>query len=100
MFVILDETYESCTVSQLHLFVAKLQDILCISPGDGLKLCYITPGSLKLTFQLPSSIANQLFPLSSKQEIALANEGVHKLWLIYQFTAEKNEVCLYFILYY
>ena len=97
MFVILDEIYENCTVSQLQLFVVKLQDILCISPGDGLKLCHITPGSIKLTFQLPSSVVNQIFPLSSKQETALANEGVYKLWLIYQFTAKKNEVCLNFI---
>lgn len=92
MFVILDETYDNCTVSQLQLFVAKLQEILSISPGDGLKLCHIAPGSLRLTFQLPASIANHIFPLSSEQEAVLSSEGVHKLWLIYQFTAEKKEV--------
>ena len=92
MFVILDETYDNCNVSQLQLFIVKLRDILNISPGDGLKLCHITPGSLRLTFQLPACIANYIFPLSSEQEAALAGEGVYKLWLIYQFTAEKNEV--------
>lgn len=92
MFVILDEIYDNCTVSQLQLFIDKLRDILSISPGDGLKLCHITPGSLRLTFQLPAAIANLIFPLSSEQEAVLSSEGVHKLWLIYQFTAEKKEV--------
>ena len=84
MFVILDETYDKCTVSRLQLFVVKLRDILNISPGDGLKLCQITPGSLRLMFQLPACVANHIFPLSSEQEAALACEGVYKLWLIYQ----------------
>ncbi len=92
MFVILDETYDNCTVSRLQLFIVKLRDVLNISPGDGLKLCHITPGSLRLTFQLPACVANNIFPLSSEQEAALACEGLYKLWLIYQFTAEKKEV--------
>ena len=92
MFVILDETYDICAVSHLQLFIVKLRDILNVSPGDGLKLCHITPGSLRLTFQLPTCVANRIFPLSSEQEAALSSKGVYKLWLIYQFTAEKKEV--------
>ena len=92
MFVTLDETYENCSLSALHLFTSRLQEILKLSPGSGLKLCQIEPGSLKLTFQLPFSVLQDTFPLSSEQEAALAGLGVDNLWLIYQFNRQQYQV--------
>ena len=79
MFVTLDDAYKNCNVSNLHLFVKKLQDILNISSRSGLKLCRIEPGSIKLTFQLPMCVLQDIFPLSSEQEADLAGLGVVQL---------------------
>ena len=92
MFIKLDDTYENCTVGNLHVFVRKLQDILKTSAISGLKLCHIEPGCLKLTFQLPFSVLQDIFPLSSKQEANLAGLGVDNLWLIYQFNRQQYQV--------
>ena len=89
MFVTLDKTFDSCTVSGLELFVENLRKTLKISTGAVFKLTHITPGSLKLTFQLPYSLLQDIFPLSSKQEAALNGMGVVNLWLIYQFNSIK-----------
>ena len=89
MFIKLDDTYENCTVGNLHLFVRKLQEVLNTSSISGLKLCRIEPGCLKLTFQLPFSILQDIFPLSSEQEAALTGLGVDNLWLIYQFNRQQ-----------
>lgn len=90
MFVTLDETFNKCSLGALHLFCSNLREILNLSPGSGLKLCQIEPGSLKLTFQLPYSLLPDIFPLTEEQESALAKLGVTKLWLIYAF----NKQCL------
>ena len=92
MFVILDETYDNCSLSALHLFTSKVQEVLKVSSGSGLKLCQIEPGSLKLTFQLPFSALRDIFPLSSEQEVALAGLGIDNLWLIYQFNRQQYQV--------
>ena len=97
MFVTLDETHDNSTVCALDLFVSNLREILKIPPGTGLKLCRITPGSLKLTFQLPVFVAQDIFPLSIEQEIELSNIGVSNLWFIYQFRGHQNQVRLMFI---
>ena len=89
MFVTLDETFNSCTVRVLDLFVENLRKTLKISTGAVFKLTRITPGSLKLTFQLPYSLLQDIFPLSSEQEAALNGMGVVNLWLIYQFNSTK-----------
>ena len=89
MFVTLDQTFESCTVRNLELFVDNLRKTLNISAGAVFKLCHVTPGSLKLTFQLPFSVLQDIFPLSSEQEAALADLGVDNLWLIYQFNRQQ-----------
>ena len=90
MFVTLDETFNKCSLSTLHLFCSNLREILNLSPGSGLKLCHIEPGSLKLTFQLPYPLLPDIFPLTEEQESALAKLGVTKLCLIYAF----NKQCL------
>ena len=92
MFVVLDKNYDNCTVSNLDLFVINLHKILNVSSGSGLKLCHIEPGSLKLTIQLPFSVLQNIFPLSSEQEAALAGLGVDNLWLIYQFNRQQYQV--------
>ena len=89
MFVTLDKTFDSCTVSGLDLFVENLRKILKISTGAVFKLTHIAPGSLKLIFQLPYSLLQDIFPLSSEQEAALNGMGVANLWLIYQFNTIK-----------
>ena len=89
MFVTLDKTFDSCTVSGLELFVENLRKTLKISTGAVFKLTHIAPGSLKLTFQLPYSLLQDIFPLSSEQEAALIGMGVVNLWLIYQFNSTK-----------
>ena len=90
IFVTLDETFEGCTVRNLDLFVDNLRKILNISGGAVFKLCHITPGSLKLTFQLPFSVLQDIFPLSKEQKTALSGVGVAKLSLIYQFEQETS----------
>ena len=89
MFVTLDETFNSCTVRGLDLFVENLRKTLKISTGAVFKLTHVAPGSLKLTFQLPYSLLQDIFPLSSEQEPALNGMGVVNLWLIYHFNSTK-----------
>ena len=92
MFVTLDETFNKCSLSTLYLFCSNLCQILNLSPGSGLKLCQIEPGSLKLTFQLPFSLLQDVFPLTEEQESAIARLGVEKLWLIYTFNKQHVQV--------
>ena len=92
IFVKLDDTYENCTLQNLHLFVNRLWNIFNVSIATGLKLSHIEPGCLKLTFQLPFSVLQDIFPLSSEQEAALAGLGVDNLWLIYQFYRQQYQV--------
>ena len=91
MFVTLDATYDSYTASHLCSFVGNLQRVLKI-PAMSLRLCRIGPGSLKLIFQLPHSVQQTTFPLSSDQEAALGNIGVVLLSCgHYLFSQQANE---------
>ena len=90
IFVTLDETFEGCTVRHIDLFVDNLRMILNISDGAVFKLCHITPGSFKLTFQLSFSVLQDIFPLSKEQKAALSRVGVAKLSLIYKFERETS----------
>ena len=92
MFVTLDVMYESYTVSHLYAFVSNLQRVLKV-PAMSLRLCRIGPGSLKIIFQLPYSVQQSIFPLSSDQEKALSDLGVVLLSCgDYQFTRHEVEV--------
>ena len=96
LFLTLDETYDNCTVSTLQLFVRKLAEILKLSSDAGLKLHWIEPGSLKLTFQIPIFIQEDIFPLSIEQRRALAGLGVVQLSCgEYQFTNEVHTAISY-----
>jgi hypothetical protein len=93
LFMTLDETYDNYTVSSLDLFVRKLAEILKLSSDAALKLCRIELGSLKLTFQIPVFVQEDIFPLSIDQKRALAGLGVvHLSCGDYHFT---NEVATY-----
>ena len=93
LFMTLDETYDNYTVSSLKLFVRKLAEILKLSSDAALKLCKIQLGSLKLTFQIPDFVKEDIFPLSVDQKRALAGLGVvHLSCGDYHFT---NEVATY-----
>ena len=92
MFVTLDTTYDSYTVSHLYAFVSNLQRVLKI-PAMSLRLCRIGPGNLKLFFQLPLSVQQTTFPLSDDQEVALGSLGVTLLSCgNYLFSQQANEV--------
>jgi hypothetical protein len=92
IFVTLDATYDSYTMTHLYSFVGNLQRVLKI-PAMSLRLCRIGQGSLKLIFQLPRSIQQTTFPLSSDQEAALRNIGVMLLSCgDYLFSLRANEV--------
>ena len=95
IFVTLDATYDSYTVSHLYAFVSNLQRILNI-PAISLRLCRLGPGSLKLIFQLPHSIQQVTFPLSRDQEFALTSLGVILISCgNYLFNQQENKVCSY-----
>ena len=89
IFVTLDQTFEGFTVRILELFVENLRNVFKISGGTVFKLCRVEPGSLKLTFQVPYSMLQEIFPLSDQQEGALSHLGVEKLWPIYQFNRQN-----------
>ena len=95
MFVKLDDTYENCTIQNLHLFVDKLWNMFNVPPATGLKLCRVEPGCLKLTFQLPFAAVQDIFPLSRERELALTRLGVNDLWLIYHFNRQQHQVLCY-----
>ena len=78
MFVTLDLIYDSYNISHLCSFVSNLQRVLKI-PAISLRLCRIGPGSLKLIFQLPNSVQQLIFPISSDQIADLSSLGVMEL---------------------
>ena len=79
MFVTLDDSFDNCTVNHLQSFISNLRKTLNISSNIELKLCRIESGSLKLTFQLPHFVQQDIFPLSSDQEADVAHLGVMQL---------------------
>ena len=92
MFVTLDATYDSYTVSHLYAFVSNLQRILKV-PAVSIRLCRIGAGSLKLIFQLPHLVQQDIFPLSSHQKAELACLGVMDLSCgDYQFSIQETMV--------
>ena len=93
MFVMLDDSFDNCTLSHLNVFIANIRKVLNISSDVDLRLCYINLGSIKLTFQLPLSLRQDIFPLSPEQEASLAALGVVEFSCgDYQFTRQQNKV--------
>jgi hypothetical protein len=95
MFVILDDSFDNCTVSHLNIFIDDLRKTLKISSDVHLKLCRICRGSVTLIFQLPTSIQQTVFktPLSEEQEKDLADLGIVELSCgTYHFNRKENTV--------
>ena len=87
-----DSAYEQFTMEELENFRYRLSKIFCVSSQSVLRLCRVKKGSFQLIFQIPSFVQQEIFPLSSEQESALAAEGVIKLTCgDYQFGAK---VCI------
>ena len=87
-----DSAYEQFTVKELENFRYRLSKIFRVSSKGVLRLCRVEKGSFQLIFQVPSFVQQEIFPLSSEQESALAAEGVIRLTCgDYQFTAK---VCI------
>ena len=76
----IDSLYEEFTVNYHEL--KKFQYwIFCVAPQSVLHLCQVEEGCLQLIFKVPSFVQQEIFPLSSEQESALAAEGVIRLTL-------------------
>ena len=88
-----DSAYEDFTVKELKKFEYRLTKIFCVSPQSVLRLCEVEEGCLQLIFQVPSFVQQEIFPLLSEQEKALAAVGVIRLTCgEYKFS---SEVCRY-----
>ena len=90
-----DSVYDDFTVKELKKFQYRLSRILHVSPQSVLRLCRVEEGCLQLIFQIPSFVQQEIFPLSSEQERALAAEGVIRLTCgDYQFVAKVCSYCV------
>ena len=88
-----DTAYQQFNVDELDNFEYRLSRIFFVLPQSVLRLCQVDEGCLQLIFQVPSFVQEEIFPLSSEQERALAAEGVIKLTCgDYQF---DSKVCHY-----
>ena len=84
----LDSVYEQFTVEAVEDFQYRLSGILHVSRG-ALRLSEVGKGCFQLTFQVPSFVQQEIFPLSSEQERALVAEEVIKLTCgNYEFVAK------------
>jgi hypothetical protein len=95
MTVILDDSFDNCTISHLNIFINNLRKTLNIPSYMHLKLCRICPGSVTLIFQLLTFIQQTIFksPLSKEQEKALADLGVVELSCgTYHFNSKETMV--------
>ena len=91
IFVKLDSQYDNYTVAQIEGFRQKLSKILCLSSQGTLRLCRVDKGCIQLTFQVPSFVQQEIFPLSREQERTLEVDGVIKLTCgEYQFSNGKD----------
>ena len=93
LFVTLDDSFDNCAISHLNVFIGNLRKILKIPSNVVLRLCRVNPGCVKLIFQIPLSVQQAIFPLSSEQKVELTSLGVVQLSCgDYQFTAQQTEV--------
>ena len=91
IFVKVDSQYENYTVTEVERFRCQLSELLHVSPQGVLRLCRVEKGCFQLTFQVPSFVQREVFPLSQEQEKALAEMGVIRLTCgEYQFLVEVN----------
>ena len=79
IFVKLDAQYDDYTVAEIEVFRHKLSEILRVSSESALRLCRVEKGCIQLTFQMPTFLKQEIFPLSREQERALAAVSVIRL---------------------
>jgi len=92
IFVKIDSRYENYTLAEIEDFSQELSDLLGVSSQGVLRLCWVQKGCFQLTFQIPSFLKKEIFPLSREQERGLAAKGVIRLTCgKYQF---QVSVCL------
>ena len=72
IFVKVDTHYENYTVTEIEELRHKLSKILRLSSQGILRLCRVEKGCFQLMFQVPSFLQQEIFPLSTEQERALA----------------------------
>ena len=90
VFVKVDLQYENYTVAEIEIFRHKLSEILRVSSQGILRLCRVEKGCFQFTFQVPTFVQQEIFPLSREQEKILKAKGVMKLTSgEYQFPGEK-----------
>ena len=96
IFVKLDSGYDNYTAGEIKGFCRRLSEILHVSSKGVLHLCRVDEGCIQLTFQAPSFVQQEIFPLSIEQERTLKAEGVIKLTCgEYQFpNSEKPQLCI------
>ena len=78
LIVKLDSSYDDCTLCYLEELETKLSDIFQLEHGV-MRLCQVLPGCYELTFEVPSFVESDAFPLSPDQEAALKALGVIRL---------------------
>ena len=94
IFVKVDLRYENYTVEEVEVFRHKLSEILRVSSQGVLRLCRVEKGCFQFTFQVPSFVQQEIFPLSREQEKAVSVEGVIRFTCVdYQFPVKLS---LYF----
>ena len=76
IFVKLDSTCKKYTIEEIEVFRHKLSEILRVSSQGVLRLCRVVKGCFQLTFQVPSFVQQEIFPLSREQEMLLETKGV------------------------
>ena len=96
IFVKIDSRYENYTLAEIEDFRQELSDLLGVSSKVVLRLCRVEKGCFQLTFQIPSFVKEEIFPLSREQEMALAAKGVIRLTCgEYQFQVSSHSSLLY-----
>ena len=87
-----DSRYENYTLAEIEDFSLELSDVLGVSSKGVLRLCCIQKGCFQLTFQVPSFVQQEIFPLSRELERHLAAKGVIRLTCgEYQFPENSDE---------
>ena len=96
IFVKLDSRYNRYTALEIKEFCCKLSETFHISSKGVLRLCRAEEGCIQLTFQVPSFVQQEIFPLSKEQEMALADIGVIRLTCgEYQFLVKLSVFLLF-----
>ena len=78
LFVLLDSSYNGCTIGHLKKLQNKLSTIFNLASGV-LQLRKVKKGSVQLVFEIPCFTADAIFPLSLDQEVALLELRVTQL---------------------